>query len=244
MEKLIYTAMSGAQHSLVAQQIRANNLANLNTAGFRADFERVSAYALSGDGYQSRVMAREEQAGTDFRAGALMQTGRKLDVAVRGEGFLTVQTADGTEAYTRAGNLEVDADGLLSLNGRPVLGDGGELVVPAYRDLSFGNDGSLSITPPGGGARLDVGRLKLVNPAANELVKGMDGLFRLRQGGEAEASENVVMASGFLEGANVNAVDELIGSMALTRNFELQVKLMKTADDQARQGARLISGQG
>lgn len=118
------------------------------------------------------------------------------------------------------------------------------MVLPAYRDLSFGKDGSLSITPPGGGARLDVGRLKLVNPDPAELVKGPDGLFRLRQGGDAEASEQVVLASGFLEGANVNTVDELISSMSLTRNFELQVKLMKTADDQARQGARLISGQG
>ena len=149
MEKLIYTAMSGAQHTLMAQQIRANNLANVNTTGFRADFERVSAYALTGDGYQSRVMAREEMAGTNFKAGALMQTGRKLDVAIRGEGFLAVQTPDGKEAYTRAGNLEADADGLLTLNGRPVLGEGGELVLPAYRDISFGKDGTLSITPSG-----------------------------------------------------------------------------------------------
>ncbi|MGL6165417.1 MAG: lateral flagellar basal-body rod protein LfgF, partial [Aeromonas veronii] len=212
MEKLIYTAMSGAQHTLMAQQIRANNLANVNTAGFRADFERVSAYALTGDGYQSRVMAKEEMAGTNFKAGPLMQTGRKLDVAIRGEGFLAVQTEDGKEAYTRAGNLEADADGLLTLNGRPVLGEGGELVLPAYRDISFGKDGTLSITPPGGGARLDVGRLKLVNPDPVELVKGHDGLFRMRQGGDAESSEQVVMASGFLEGANVNAVDELVSS--------------------------------
>ncbi|AMQ41451.1 MULTISPECIES: lateral flagellar basal-body rod protein LfgF [Aeromonas] len=244
MEKLIYTAMSGAQHTLMAQQIRANNLANVNTAGFRADFERVSAYALTGDGYQSRVMAKEEMAGTNFKAGPLMQTGRKLDVAIRGEGFLAVQTEDGKEAYTRAGNLEADADGLLTLNGRPVLGEGGELVLPAYRDISFGKDGTLSITPPGGGARLDVGRLKLVNPEPAELVKGHDGLFRMRQGEDAEVSDQVVMASGFLEGANVNAVDELVSSMSLTRNFELQVKLMKAADDQARQGAKLISGQG
>ena len=244
MEKLIYTAMSGAQHSLMSQQIRANNLANVNTAGFRADFERVSAYALRGDGYQSRVMAREEQGGTDFKPGALMQTGRTLDVAIRGEGFLAVQTEDGKEAYTRAGNLEVNSDGLLTLNGRPVLSDGGEMTVPDYRDMSFGKDGTLSITPPGGGALLDAGRLKLVNPDPAQLVKGLDGLFRDRQGADAEASDQVVLASGYLEGSNVNAVDELIGSMSMSRNFELQVKLMKTADDQARQGAKLISGQG
>ena len=132
MEKLIYTAMSGAQHTLMAQQIRANNLANVNTAGFRADFERASAYALTGDGYQSRVMAREEQAGTDFRAGALMQTGRKLDVAIRGDGFLTVQTADGKEAYTRAGNLEMCIRDRLS----PMLGTG-NFRVQIAADVNF-----------------------------------------------------------------------------------------------------------
>lgn len=244
MEKMIYTAMSGAQHTLLAQQIRANNLANVNTTGFRADYERVSAAALTGVGYPSRVLAREEAAGSNLASGPLMQTGRKLDVAIRGEGFLTVQTADGQEAYTRAGNLTVDTDGRLMLNGRAVLGEGGELTLPEYRAMNFGNDGTISITPPGGGALLEAGKLKLVQPDPQDLVKGTDGLFRLRQGGNAESSENVVLAPGFLEGSNVNAVDELVSSMALSRNFELQVRLMKTADEQAQQGAKLISGQG
>lgn len=243
MEKLIYTAMSGAQHTLLAQQIRANNLANVNTTGFRADFERVSAAAIAGPGFPSRVMAREEQAGSDFTSGALMQTGRKLDVAIRGQGFLTVQTADGQEAYTRAGNLTVDGEGKLTLNGRPVMGDGGEIVLPEYRTLSFGKDGTISITPPGGGARLEAGRLKLVQPELKDLQKGEDGLFRQKLGGELESSDQVVLASGFLEGSNVNAVNELVSSMDLSRNFELQVRLMKSADEQARLGAKLISGQ-
>ncbi|MGL5949301.1 MAG: flagellar basal-body rod protein FlgF [Aeromonas sp.] len=243
MEKLIYTAMSGAQHTLMAQQIRANNLANVNTTGFRADFERVSAHTLQGDGYHSRVLAKELNAGSNFDSGPLMQTGRKLDVAVRGQGFLTVQTGDGGEAYTRAGNFELDPEGVLTVNGRPVLGDGGEMVIPPHKDLSFGSNGTISITPPGGGAQMQIGTLKLVNPGVGELAKGPDGLFRMQQEGlVAEASEDVTIASGYLEGANVNAVDELVHSMALTRNFELQVKLMKTADDQARQGAKLIAG--
>ena len=145
MEKLIYTAMSGAQHTLMAQQIRANNLANVNTAGFRADFERASAYALAGDGYQSRVMAREEQAGTDFRAGALMQTGRKLDVAVRGEGFITVQTADGKEAYTRAGGFVLDENGIMrTRDGRVIIGEGGPITVPPNSQILVGEDGTVS----------------------------------------------------------------------------------------------------
>lgn len=242
MEKLIYTAMSGAQHTLMAQQIRANNLANINTTGYRADYEQVSAAALSGMGYPSRVLARQEEGSSNFASGALMQTGRLLDLAIRGEGFLAVQTAEGTEAYTRAGNLEVSADGQLTLNGRAVLGEDGELVLPEYRSLSFGNDGSISIVPPGGGARLEAGRLKLVQPNTQDLVKGPDGLFRARDGQALEASDSVVLASGFLEGSNVNAVDELVSSMALARQFELQVRMMKTADEQARLGAKLISG--
>lgn len=244
MEKLIYTAMSGAEHTLLAQQIRANNLANINTTGFRADFERVSAAALEGAGYQSRVMAREEQAGSNFTPGPLMQTGRTLDLAIRGEGFFTVQTANGQEAYTRAGNFTVDTEGKLLLNERPVMSDGGEIVLPEYRSLTIGRDGTISIIPPGGGAKLEAGKLKLVQPETRDLVKGADGLFRQKQGGVAEASEQVVVASGFLEGSNVNAVDELVNSMALTRSFELQVRLMKSADEQARLGAKLISGQG
>lgn len=244
MEKLIYTAMSGAEHTLLAQQIRANNLANINTTGFRADYERVSAAAIDGAGYQSRVMAREEQAGSNFTPGPLMQTGRTLDLAIRGEGFFTVQTADGQEAYTRAGNFTVDTEGKLLLNERPVMSDGGEIVLPEYRSLTIGRDGTISITPPGGGAKLEAGKLKLVQPETKDLVKGTDGLFRQKQGGVAEASDQVVVASGFLEGSNVNAVDELVNSMELTRSFELQVRLMKSADEQARLGAKLISGQG
>ena len=244
MEKLIYTAMSGAEHTLLAQQIRANNLANINTTGFRADFERVSAAAIDGAGYQSRVMAREEQAGSNFTPGPLMQTGRKLDLAIRGEGFFTVQTADGQEAYTRAGNFTVDNEGKLLLNERPVMSDGGEIVLPEYRSLTIGRDGTISVTPPGGGAKLEAGKLKLVQPETKNLVKGADGLFRQKQGGVADASDQVVVASGFLEGSNVNAVDELVNSMELTRSFELQVRLMKSADEQARLGAKLISGQG
>lgn len=173
-----------------------------------------------------------------------MQTGRKLDLAIRGEGFFTVQTADGQEAYTRAGNFTVDTEGKLLLNERPVMSDGGEIVLPEYRSLTIGRDGTISVTPPGGGAKLEAGKLKLVQPETKNLVKGADGLFRQKQGGVADASDQVVVASGFLEGSNVNAVDELVNSMELTRSFELQVRLMKSADEQARLGAKLISGQG
>lgn len=242
MEKVIYTAMSGAQHALQAQQIHANNLANVNTTGFRADFERVQAYQLQGDSFGARVMAQEIPGGTSFSAGAISETGRELDVAIQGDGYLTVTTADGSEAYTRAGELTLTADGQLTLQGNAMQGDGGELVIPEYRDIKIGQDGTISITPAGGGALQEIGKLKLVNPDESLLVKNSQGLLQLSDGSQAESDDNVQVAAGFLEGSNVNPIDELINSMSLTRNFELQVKLMQSVDTQAQQGNELISG--
>ena len=242
MEKVIYTAMSGAQHALQAQQVHANNLANVNTTGFRADFERVQAYQLQGDSFGARVLAQEIPGGTSFNAGALSATGRELDVAIQGDGYLTVTMADGSEAYTRAGELTLTADGQLTLQGNAVQGDGGELVIPEYRDIKIGQDGTISITPAGGGALQEIGKLKLVNPDESLLVKNSQGLLQLSDGSQAESDDSVQVAAGFLEGSNVNPIDELINSMSLTRNFELQVKLMQSVDAQAQQGNELISG--
>jgi len=242
VERYIYTAVSGAQHTLMAQQIRANNLANVNTTGFRADFERVGSYAVNGDGYNTRILAEEQGAGTHFSAGALTETGRTLDVAIRGEGLLAVATANGREAYTRAGNMVVESDGRLTVNGRNVVGEGGEIVLPEYRDLDIGQDGTITIVPPGGGAQMEVGRIKLVKPGTTDMTKGADGLIRLRSGASAETDDTVVLASRHLEGSNVNAVDELINTMSLNRTFELQVRLMKAADEQAHTGEKLITG--
>lgn len=242
MEKVIYTAMSGAQHALQAQQIHANNLANVNTTGFRSDFERVQAYQLEGDSFGARVLAQEIPGGTNFSAGAISETGRELDVAIQGSGYLTVTTADGSEAYTRAGELTLTADGQLTLQGNAVQGDGGELVIPEYRDIKIGQDGTISITPAGGGALQEIGKLKLVNPDESLLVKNSQGLLQLSDGSQAESDDSVQVAAGFLEGSNVNPIDELINSMSLTRNFELQVKLMQSVDTQAQQGNELISG--
>nr|WP_321241446.1 flagellar basal-body rod protein FlgF [uncultured Tolumonas sp.] len=242
MEKAIYTAMSGAEHALQAQQIHANNLANAGTTGFRADFERVQAYQLQGDTLGARVLAQELPGGTNFSTGALSETGRSLDVAIQGSGYLTVATPEGGEAYTRAGDLTVNADGRLTLHGSAVMGEGGEIEVPDYRDIKIGQDGTVSITPAGSGAQQVVGKLKLVNPDPSLLTKNTQGLLQLTDGSQAAADTNVQLESGFLEGSNVNPIDELISSMSLTRSFELQVKLMESSDSQAKQGNELISG--
>lgn len=242
MEKVIYTAMSGAAQVLQAQQIHANNLANVNTTGFRADMERAQAYQVEGDTLGARVLSQPLDGGLNLAAGTLEETGRDLDVGIQGNGYFAVETADGGEAYTRAGDFTVNAAGVLMLHGNPVLGNDGEIVLPEYRNLQIGADGTISINPSAGGVQQDVGQLKLVNPDAAQLTKNTQGLLVLKDGSTANADEGVHVASGFLESSNVNAIDELIGSMSLTRSFELQVKLMESADDQAKQGNELING--
>lgn len=241
MDKLLYTAMSGAQHALMAQGIRANNLANANTQGFRADYEQAAAHTLTGDGFHTRVLAQSQQAGSNMAAAPLQQTGRELDVAIQGDGFIALQSGE-QEGYTRAGNMLISPEGELTINGHVVMGEGGPLQLPEFSALSIGSDGTVSLTPPGGGAQIEGGRIKLVRPEAGELQKGMDGLFYAVEPGALAQDEEIQLKQGYLEGANVNVVEEMVQNMALSRQFELQVRAMKTADDQARAGARLIRG--
>jgi flagellar basal-body rod protein FlgF len=197
---------------------------------------------VAGPGHATRYLALEMAAGSDFAPGRMETTGRNLDVGIRGDGFIAVQTPNGEEAYTRAGNFQLDAEGRLIVNGNPVLGEGGPLVIPEFRDLSIGEDGTITVVPPDGNATLEVGRIKLVKPDVAQLGKGDDGLFRLAGGGAAAADDGVLLASGHLEGANVNAVDAMVDTMALSRTFEMQIRMMKTADELSAAGSRLVRG--
>src|SRR5690606_9376450 len=236
MEHYIYTTMTGALHTLTAQRIHANNLANASTNGFRRDFERAESYQVQGAGLPTKFLSQSQLTGTDFTPGRLETTGRELDVGVRGAGFIAVLDANGEEAYTRAGNLEVDAEGRLLSQGLEVNGQGGPLMLPEFRAISIGQNGTVSVTPPGGG-QLEVGQIKLVNPAITDLTKGEDGLFRLIEGDEAPADPNVVLVAGHLEQSNVNAVDEMVATMALSRTFEIQVRMMKAAEENSAAGS-------
>jgi len=241
MSDYLYTSMSGALNTVTAQSIRANNLANANTTGFRRDFESATSFEVDGGGFKTNVLSQTQQPLTDFKSGQLQNTGRDLDVGIRGNGFLSVLDDNGQEAYTRAGNLEVNADGQLTSLDRSVVGAGGEINVPEYRNLSIGSIGNISVTTPGGG-QLEAGQLKLVNPDPAEMVKGPDGLFRPRDGGVLAQDENVVVASRHLESSNVNPVDEMVATMSLSRTFDIQLKMMKTADENAAAGSRLVRG--
>ncbi|TKB47795.1 flagellar hook-basal body complex protein [Ferrimonas sediminicola] len=236
MDKLLYTAVSGANRVMAAQALKANNLSNVDTAGFRADLERVQALAVS----ETRVMSQLGSAGVSGKAGELAPTGRTLDLAVRERGLFTLMTRQG-EAYSRAGHLELDPQGQLVQGGLPVAGLDGPLVLPEYRELFVGDDGTISVIPAEGGVIEEVGRLKLVNPEMAQMRKGLDGLLRPADGVPLVADDQVTVVSGFLEGSNVDAVQELVASMDLSRQFEVQIKLMKSAESLAKAGNRLLN---
>ncbi|WP_115719443.1 flagellar basal body rod protein FlgF [Gallaecimonas mangrovi] len=242
MERYLYTAMDGALHTLTAQRIHANNLANVGTTGFKSDMESVKAYPIEGPGFGSRILPQEQIPGTDFTAGRLETTARSLDVGIRGSGFIAVRGEGGKEAYTRAGNLQVTSNGELVSNGHVVEGADGPLVVDDYRSIHVGSDGTVSITPVGGNGTMVSGQLKLVNPPITALAKGEDGLFYMKNGGQAPLDPNVVVESGHLELSNVNAVDEMVNTLSLSRTFEVQVRMMKTADELSNTGNRLVRG--
>jgi len=243
MDKFLYVAMSGAKETLRAQAANSHNLANASTTGFRADLSAFQSRAVTGSGYASRVYATNSTTGWDESVGAQMYTGRDLDIAVQGDGFIAVQGRDGREAYTRAGDLFVDANGqLMTKTGLPVLGDGGPLSVPPNNSLAIAPDGTISIVPQGQGPETtaSIGRIKLVNPGNQNLDRGEDGLFRMKDGSDAPADANLRVASGALESSNVNAAEAMVNMIELARNFELQVKAIKAAEDNGAASSQLL----
>jgi flagellar basal-body rod protein FlgF len=244
MDRMLYVAMSGARETMRAQAANNHNLANASTTGFRADLSAFQARHVAGDGYQSRVYATVATTGFDATQGTLMPTGRELDVAVQGDGYIAVQGLDGREAYTRAGDLHVDTAGqLLTSTNLQVLGDGGPISLPPYASITIGGDGTVSIVPLGQGpeTRADVGRIKLVKPADGELQKDPDGLLRMKDGSDAPADAAARLASGVLESSNVNIADAMVNMIELQRRFDMQVRAMKSAEDNGAASARLLS---
>lgn len=243
MDRMIYLAMSAAKQTMAAQALATHNLANASTVGFKADYEAFRSMPLYGPGHPSRAFAMTERPGTNFVPGSLETTGNELDVAVTGEGFIAVIAPDGTEAYTRAGDFELTSTGqLLTKAGHPVLGNGGPIAVPQSEALVVGVDGTLSVRPIGQEANTlaQVDRIKLVKPDLADLVKGGDGLLRLRDGASAPADASVRVTSGALEQSNVNAVHEMVRLIENARRYEMAVKAMSTAQQMDAAGARLL----
>jgi len=243
MDKALYVAMTGASETLRAQAANSHNLANVATAGYRADLTATRALAVTGEGFASRVNALLESGGFDPREGGLMQTGGELDVAVRGDGWLAVQDASGREAYTRAGNLRLTPAGqLVTAAGQAVLGDAGPVAVPPHQKLTVGEDGTVSIVPQGQGPETlaTVGRIRVVRANPADLVRGADGLMRLRDGASATPAAGAALMSGVLENSNVNAAEALVSMIQLARQFEMQMRVMRAAEDNDKSSASLM----
>jgi flagellar basal-body rod protein FlgF len=243
MDRLIYTAMSGAKYLLERQATLANNLANAGTTGFRADTVGLRAVPTVSPQGGTRVFTVETTTGSDFAQGPMSATGRNLDVAVQGRGWLAVQASDGTEAYTRNGALQIGADGTLQLpNGLQVQGTGGPITIPAdAQSILLASDGSISVKSASSKSPSTVGQLKLVNPPAADMIKGNDGLFRQRSGADAEPDAAARVVGGTLEGSNVNVVEAMVGMIAASRQFEMQMKMLSTAEQNEQKSSTVIS---
>jgi flagellar basal-body rod protein FlgF len=244
MDRLIYTAASGAKHILEQQATTSNNLANVNTTGFRAQLDVFRAVPVQSEGLPTRAFVVNSSPAADFSAGALQVTGRDLDVAIKGQGWFAVQMPDGTEAYTRNGSLQTSQNGLLTTaGGATIAGEGGPITIPPDVTVTVGGDGTISTvssTDQPAVANI-LGRLKLVNPAAENLVRGDDGLFRLEDGGTAQADPAVSVAGGALEGSNVSAIDSMVNMISLARSFETQMSLLKNAENNAAKATQILA---
>jgi flagellar basal-body rod protein FlgF len=244
MDRLIYTAMSGAKHILEQQATVSHNLANTSSTAFRAQIDAFRAVPVVSDGLPTRAFVVDDTAGTDFTQGASQQTGRDLDVAVKNQGWIAVQTADGTEAYTRNGGLTLNTAGQLQVpGGQLVQGDTGPIAIPPDVDPSIAPDGTVAVTtrdPQPGPAQI-LGRIKLVNPPESQLVRGDDGLFRMKDGSSAAADPSVSLTSGALEGSNVNPVDAMVSMISLGRQFEMQMSMLKNAESNAEKATQILA---
>ncbi len=239
MDRLIYTALSGAKATLQRQDLLANNLANVSTTGFRAEMQAFRAVPVRGDGASTRAFAAETSVGMDMRPGPIQTTGRALDVAAQGNAWFAVQALDGTEGYTRAGAFQVSAEGqLVTPSGLPVLGDGGPINLPLNAQVDVAADGSITATV-GNGRPQQAGRLKLVTPEGG-MTRGDDGLFRSDQG-ELPADATARVQPGALEGSNVSAIETMVAMISAARQFEQQMKALKSAEEREQGAAKLLS---
>jgi flagellar basal-body rod protein FlgF len=244
MDRLIYTAMTGARHVLDQQATVSNNLANATTNGFRAQIDSFRAVPVVAEGLNTRAFVVDSTVGSNFSAGPMQTTGRPLDIAIREQGWFAVQSADGSEAYTRNGSLRVNENGLLqTTSGQNLIGEGGPIAVPPDTNITIASDGTVSTvsTEFQPGPSNVLGRLKLVNPPTAGLLRGDDGLFRQADGTPAQNDPAVRIVDGVIEGSNVNPVDSMVNMISLARQFEMQMSLLKNAENNAAKATQILA---
>lgn len=243
MDRSVYIAMTGATQTMRAQDAVSHNLANASTVGFKSELSAFQSVPVLGPGAGTRINAVAQGVGQDDTQGTIQHTGRSLDVAVNGPGWIAVQSPDGSEGYTRAGDLQLDADGnLTDSRGNPVMGSGGPVTIPDSSSITIGKDGTISTVPMGQGPSTiaAVGQLKLVNPDPTQMSEGSDGLMHMNDGSTADADSTITVTGGALEASNVNPSTELVKMISLSRQYEMQVRSIKTAEDDADDSSKLL----
>jgi flagellar basal-body rod protein FlgF len=243
MDRLIYTALSGMRGAMARQTTTANNLANANTTGFRAEMSSASALWVRGPGFETRAPTSQQVVAADMAPGSVTNTGRDLDVAMQGDALLAVQADDGSEAYTRRGDLQVSATGIVTTgDGHLVLGDGGPLTLPPADSIRIADDGAIWIVPTGGDPNQpqQVDRLKLATPAGSRIQKGLDGLFRVPDGGALPSDPDARLTPHSLEGSNVNTSQTLIDMIEASRSWDMQLQLVTQAREMDTSAADLM----
>lgn len=249
MDHAIYTAMGGASQTLEKQAVTANNLANVATPGFRAQLSALRAVPVNGPSLPTRTLVAASTPGADMSQGALNYTGRPLDVALQQDGFLAVRLPDGGEAYTRNGNIQISADGVLTVQGMPLMGDGGPIEIPPSAEVTIAADGTISALNAGDPPKTiaQLGRLKLVKAEAREVMRGEDGLFRVtpetsqQRGNQLANDPQVRIMPGMLEGSNVNPVETMVDMITNARRFEMQMKVIHSVDENEQRANSLLS---
>lgn len=243
MDRLIYTSLTAMRGSMSRQTAIANNLANAQTPGFRADMANAQSLWLDGSGLDARAMASEEVLGADMRAGTVTQTGRDLDIAMQGDALLVVQAKDGEEAYTRRGDLQISPSGLLTTgDGNPVQGTQGPVTIPPADAINIDQEGRVWVVPQGGDPEnpQEVDRLRLATPAGSEIVKGLDGLFRVKGGGILPDDPEARLLTRSIEGSNVTATSALVEMIEASRSWDTQLKMIGDVRDMDSATANLM----
>lgn len=246
MDRIIYTAMTGANAASHRQAVLSNNLANASTNGFRAEMSTFRSVPIQGDGSTTRVFALEATSGHVETPGPVQRTGRNLDAMASGNAWFAVQGLDGTEAYTRAGSFQISPTGqLVTSTGLALLSDGGGPIdVQQGADISLGSDGTITAKVPGQPAAA-VGRVKLATPTPDDpLRRGDDGLFRTASGDPMPNDANARLLAGALEGSNVNPVESMVGMIAAARQFEAQLRMLQTAETNDKTASQLLNLNG
>ena len=248
MDRIVYTAMNGAKQSLDQQAVVSNNLANVSTPGFRAQLSEMQAYEVKGDGLSTRTLPMAATPGSDFTAGPVVTTGRTLDIAIRGDGMFSVQNPDGSVSYTRRGDVQMDQGGMLTIQGKPLLGENGPILIPLDSDISIGGNGAISVIQAGmqPDTIAEVERIQVVTTAGADLERTADGFFVSAidaQGNRPAlaANDNAQVVSGALEGSNASATEMMVEMINVARRYEMQMKVISSADENAQSANKLLS---